>query len=61
MLKHMRGETSSVVTFEVRIGGLIPFGPIWIVLWVHGNLGLVDLRKDSESKNANSYITNCKY
>ena len=25
--------------FGVRIGALISFGPIQIVLWVHGNLG----------------------
>ena len=23
----------------LALGGLIPFGPTWIVLWVHGNLG----------------------
>ena len=37
MLKHARGGTLPVVTFGLRIGGLILFGPIQIVLWVHSN------------------------
>ena len=27
-----------MVIFGMRIGALIPFGPIQIVLWMHGNL-----------------------
>ena len=37
MLKHMRDKTPAMVTFGIRIGGLIWFGPTQIILWMHGN------------------------
>ena len=39
MLKHTRGRTPPVLTFGMRIRGLILVGPIQIVLWMHGNPG----------------------
>ena len=39
MVKYMRGGTPLVVISGVKIGGLIMFGPIHIILWIHGNLG----------------------